>query len=580
MKQTETSANKKNTVKARLAELWRDKRGYWKRFLIALPVMLCLCFTVLFFGPVEITASSADSLIFGLGDTALTAGLFALAVLAVSSFLLAALRGRVFNYTVSVLFASALGAYIQGNFLSGRMGALTGDAIAWQEYTGAMAVNLAVWAIVLLAVFFLLYLNKKIWTNALRLISCLLVIMQLAGLGSILVKASQEENKKTPREVYLSDKELTDFSKKENILIFLLDRLDYDYIEQVLAESPDFFDRLDGFTGYTNATAEFARTRPGASFMLSGFEEGAYRMPAEEYFEKQWTAGGRNLLADLNAAGFTVDLYGDTLGMIGSGQGFEQYVSNLSTVEEKLNYVRLLKNVLNLSFYRYAPQAMRPFFWCYTDDVNRGLYPESGRYEIDEAKYAPRFAQLQLTDQKYFKFYHFNGPHPPYALNEDGTRTAGTETDAVRQTKGCFRILYGIFDQMKAEGIYEDSTILILADHGSAVSDHEPVTKATTIGLFYKPAGASGEKLAYSGAPVSHKNIPATVMKAAGADYAAYGTPLDEVAEDAQIVRHFYKSVMVGDHENEVYVYDITGDAKVFENWKVSHTFKAEYYFY
>lgn len=578
MKQTENSADKKNTVRVRLAELWRDKRGYWKRFLVALPVMLCLCFTVLFFGPVEITASSADSLVFGLADTALVTGIFSFAVVIVSSFLLAALRGRIFNYTASVIFAATLGSYIQGNFLSGRMGALTGDAIAWQEYTGAMLGNLAVWAIVLLAVFFLLYLNKKIWTNALQLISCLLVVMQLAGLGSIL--ASQQNGETPEKEVYLSEREITDFSKNKNVLVFLLDRLDYDYIEQVLAQDSGFFDRLDGFTSYTNAIAEFARTRPGASFMLSGFEEGAYRMPAEEYFEKQWTAGGRNLLADLTAAGFTVDLYGDTLGMIGSGRGVEQYVSNLSTAEEKLNYVQLLKNVLNLSFYRYAPQAMKPFFWCYTDDVNRGLYPESGRYEIDEAKYAPRFAQLQLKEQNYFKFYHFNGPHPPYTLKEDGTRSAGKETDAVRQLKGSFRILYKLFDQLKAEGIYEDSAILILADHGSAVSDYEPVTKATTIGLFYKPAGAAGTPLQYSDAPVSHKNIPATIMKAAGADYAAYGTPLDEVVNHVDVVRHLYKSVMVGEHESEVYVYDIIGDAKVFENWKVSHTFKAEYYFY
>ena len=578
MKQTENSADKKNTVRVRLAELWRDKRGYWKRFLVALPVMLCLCFTVLFFGPVEITASSADSLVFGLADTALVTGIFSFAVVIVSSFLLAALRGRIFNYTASVIFAATLGSYIQGNFLSGRMGALTGDAIAWQEYTGAMLGNLAVWAIVLLAVFFLLYLNKKIWTNALQLISCLLVVMQLAGLGSIL--ASPQNGETPEKEVYLSDREITDFSKNKNVLVFLLDRLDYDYIEQVLAQDPGFFDRLDGFTSYTNAIAEFARTRPGASFMLSGFEEGAYRMPAEEYFEKQWTAGGRNLLADLTAAGFTVDLYGDTLGMIGSGRGVEQYVSNLSTAEEKLNAVQLLKNVLNLSFYRYAPQAMKPFFWCYTDDVNRGVYPESERYEIDEAKYAPRFAQLQLKEQNYFKFYHFNGPHPPYTLKEDGTRSAGKETDAVRQLKGSFYILYKLFDQLKAEGIYEDSAILILADHGSAVSDYEPVTKATTIGLFYKPAGAAGTPLQYSDAPVSHKNIPATIMKAAGADYAAYGTPLDEVVDHVDVVRHFYKSVMVGEHESEVYVYDIIGDAMVFENWKVSHTFKTEYYFY
>ncbi len=580
MKQTEISADKKNTIKDKLAALWKDKRGYWKRFLIALPVMLCLCFTVLFFGPVEITASSADSLIFGLGDTALTAGVFSFVVFVFTSFLLAALRGRVFNYTVSVVFAVTLGSYIQGNFLSGKMGALTGDAISWNQYTGAMAINFLIWALILLAVYFLLYLDKKIWTNALRWVSCLLVVMQLAGLASILVKASQQEEEKPVKEVYLSDRELEVFSTEQNILVFLLDRMDYEYIAQVLDESPDFFDRLDGFTSYTNAIAEFARTQPGASFLLSGYEEGAYRMPAQEYFEKQWTAGGKNLLADLNTAGFTVNLYGDTLGMIGSGQGFEQYVSNLSTAEEKIDRVRLLKNVLNLSFYRYAPQAMKPYFWCYTDDVNRDLYPESQRYEIDEGKYAPRFQQIQVKQQKYFKFYHFNGPHPPYTLNEDGTRIPGVGTDPVRQTKGCFNILYGIFDQMKAQGIYENSAILITADHGDAVSDHEPVTKATTIGLFYKPPGASGTPLAYSKAPVSQKNIPATILKAAGAEYAAYGTPLDEVAEDAQITRHYYKSVTVGDHESEIYVYDIIGDANVFENWKVSHTFQAEYYFY
>lgn len=568
----------KNTAKARLAGLWRDTRGYWQRFLIALPVMLCLCFTVLFFGPVEITASSASSLVFGLGEAALTAGLFALAVFIASSFLLAALRGRIFNYTASVLFAATLSAYIQGNFLSKNMGTLTGDAIAWQQYTGAMAVNLGIWAVLFLAVFFVLYLNKKIWTNVLRLASCLLVVMQLAGLGSILI--SQKPQDKPAGEVYLSDKELADFSKEENIVVFLLDRLDYDYIAEVLADSPDFFDRLDGFTGYTNAIAEFARTRPGASFMLSGYEEGPYRMPAEEYFEKQWSAGRFNLLQDLTSAGFRVNLYGDTLGMVGSGQGFETYVTNLSSVKEKLDQKLLLKNLLNLSFYRYAPQALKPFFWCYTDDVNRSLYPESSRYEIDEVKYAPRFCPIQLTEHKYFKFYHFNGPHPPYTLNEDGTRASGAETDPLRQTKGCFAILYGIFDQMKAQGIYENSTILIAADHGSAVSDTEPLTKATTIGLFYKPAGAAGTPLAYSKAPVSHKNIPATIMKAAGADYSAYGTPLDEVAEDADITRHFYKSVVVGDHESEVYVYDVAGDAAIFENWKITKTFPAEYYFY
>lgn len=151
----------------------------------------------------------------------------------------------------------------------------------------------------------------------------------------------------------------------------------------------------------------------------------------------------------------------------------------------------MLKNLLTLSAYRYAPLLMKPFFWCYTDEVANSAFRESKRYEIDESKYAAQLAGALSADREKnsFKFYHFFGPHAPYTLNEDGTKS-DAPTDVVSQTKGSFQILYNMFDRMKQLGIYKDAAIIITADHGDPVYDSKPLQKATRIGLFYKPPGA------------------------------------------------------------------------------------------
>ena len=144
-------------------------------------------------------------------------------------------------------------------------------------------------------------------------------------------------------------------------------------------------------------------------------------------------------------------------------------------------------------------------------------------------------------------------------------------TTVTDQTRGSFANLKRIFNRMKELGIYEDATIIITGDHGNPISDRKPIQVATRIGLFYKPSGSAGTPFATSAAPVSTDNIPATIMKALGADYSAYGAALDEVAEDADITRYTYKSVIGEKTGREVglYTYTVTGDAADFDNWKI-----------
>lgn len=572
-----------NVVKKKLQSLWQDKREYKKRVLLAAAPIFTLCYTFLFFGPVEITASAHESLAFTFMEILPVMFIITITSFVSITLLVSLLRGRVFNYMLTGIFTVLLCGYLQGNFWNGHLGALTGDAIDWYNYSAPMFLNLLLWFIVFIIIYLVLFVSKNIWKKGLIFVSAAIFVMQTVALLSICISAdSYGSGLKNSN--YLSNSELFDYSKENNTIVFLLDRLDYDYIAEVLAESPDYFNELDGFTSYTNAVAETARTKPGANYMLTNCDEYVYKVPQEEYFEKSWESNDKNILRDLSDDGYKVDVYTEISDMFGKGKSMEKYISNMSNTKSELNKGIVSYKLLNLSAYRYVPNALKPYFWTYTDEVNRDAYKEGDKefsvYEISELNYSDGFSQFNLTDDKYFKFYHFNGSHSPYILNADGTKSEG-ETNVIEQTKGSFRILFNAFAEMKKLGIYKNASIIITADHGDPVSDYEPVKKATRIGLFFKPPGVENKPLQYSNAPVSFKNIPATIARDSGISYEKYGIPLDEVSEDSDVIRKYYKSVCSDDWvEREVYDYEIKGDASDFNNWVNVNVRPLEYPFY
>lgn len=566
----------------KLQFLWQDKRNYKTRLLIAFASSFAMCFTFVFFGPIELTAFGQDSLTFHVFDVLYIMAAIAFILLIVMSLCISTLKGKIFNYLVTAIFSLTLCGYIQGNFLNGQLGALTGDTIDWYKETIPMLVNLLIWIVLFIVPYIILYFNKKGWRNMIYFVSSAIIIMQFVAFITLFVNPPSGKVE-SEDDIYLTTNEIVQYSKKDNTLVFLLDRLDYNYIEQVLDDDAHFFDKLDGFTSYTNAISEHARTRPAANYMLTNCDELLYKLPAQKYFEESWNYDNKNILEDLNKAGYKSNVYTQIADMFGSGHTVEEYISNLSSQKRELDAVGVANELLRLSTYRYAPTSMKPFFWTYTDYVNQNAYIGGGdneKYEIDETIYMKNIENLSLDEKnKYFKFYHFNGSHAPYVLNEDGTKSLSA-TSVVQQTKGNFNILFNAFEKMKELGIYKDASIIIIADHGYSPSDKEALKDVMTIGLFYKPSGVEGTPLKNSHAPVSLKNIPATILKDSDIDFTQYGVPLDEVSEKDEVVRTFYKTVMKDGHEKEVHTYQVTGDASDFKNWKKISVDTIEYPYY
>ena len=211
-------------------------------------VMLALAFTFIFFGPLEMVAFGGNSLAYSYKSVLGLLALAAVAVFAVGSVLVALLRGKIYNYVVCSLFALTLCGYLQAALLNGDLGALTGDSIDWVSYRLPMMLGLGLWLLILLILFFVMYLHRKVWSMGIKWISLILVVMQFAPTVGILAGSYADTAIKDIGSYTLTQEGMYEYAKKDNIFVFVLDRLDYDYIEEVLKEQPEFFNKLDGFT--------------------------------------------------------------------------------------------------------------------------------------------------------------------------------------------------------------------------------------------------------------------------------------------------------------------------------------------
>lgn len=339
---------------------------------------------------------------------------------------------------------------------------------------------------------------------------------------------------------YFSTEGMYSLSKEHNVLIFVVDRLDYDIIAKILKKDKNFFSPLDGFTGYDNAISEFARTQPGAVHILTGYEENVYLESRRKFLDNSFLKTG--ILDNIKNSGYSIEFYANSYEYFGTPYKFYDLVTNLK--------------------------------WTYEED------PED-EYTADDYEFAKGIKNITLSSPlPTFKLYHMFGSHNPYKLNADGTKSSET-TSAVEQTMGCFTYLFRYFEKMKELGVYDNSEIFIIADHGQAISDTKPLQKATAIGLFHKPSGSSNTDFKFTSAPVSHRNVPPALLRAVGYEnYSSMGVCLDEVDENAKITRYFYKSVVIEKHESRIYKYAITGNALDFSNWKIIKEYDATHYFY
>ena len=567
------------TIRTRLQYLFADTRRFKQRWLASLLVVFASIFTVFIFGILDLYAINSSYFPFVFRDLVGPVLLLALGLTLLISLVIASLRGRVFDAVLSLIFGIFLAAYIQGNFLNLDLGQLTGDPIPWSDYRSHALLNLLIWGLVILIPLVLRYLKPRLWQRTLMFLSIILIAAQAVALTNTVVTRNVIGEK---NQNYLSTRGMLELGSEENVIVILLDRLDQNYIEDMLEEDPQFYDGLDGFTRFTNNVTAYARTYPSAAHLLTG-ELNHYAMPAERYFTSAWQ--GTSFFPDLKDAGFETKLYMVSPYTYNDISQLEGVADNIDEELITIDHRAMLERMITLSNFRYVPHALKASFQIGSNDFASVAHVENGDeyaapYKTDDAYFMDLLEGegLSIGEQKNnFTYLHLNGMHDNI-LDENADRLPdGEKGSQSLQMKATFKIVMTYLDQLKELGLYEDSTIIITGDHGKS-RDRYNLDYAITTGLFVKPKGVAGTPLAINHAPVTSEMLRSTVIQEAGLNADQYGQGYFDIPEDEDCVRYSY--YRVDDRENKYYYvekFEIQGDARDFDNWKKVDEFPIKY---
>lgn len=562
--------------------LWADERPLRTRMLISALCAFAFVFTFIVFGPMELYAGNTDDMPFSFSALApvlaLAGGwifLFLMGVLFV-------LQGKIFDYAVSLLSAVTLAGYIQGNMLNVDHGTLNGDAVAWVNYKWPMIASLVFWFLVIVIVLALMYFSRSLWTNAVKFVSALLAIVQIVACISLFITSDIMGNQKQTE--YLSTDGIYELAPKNNVVFFLLDRCDRVFMDDLLARRPEWGEQLNGFTNYHDFTGSFSRTYPSVAYLLTGFQDEntvPFQVSKNKYLQKAWESS--TFLPEIHQSGVQIGLYSGS-SLYGEMVNMEGKIDNIGTSEILINKVEILKKMMYLSAYRYAPEALKPYFQIYTGELQEAVtVMQEDLYKCDDPEFWSNYRSNGLTVNEdlngAFRFYHMQGAHPPSNMNANAEFDTSHKVDGWdAQLEGNMKMILQYIEELKELGIYDETTVIISTDHAVDYTGYpnyqylSELDSPRVLPLLIKPAGADlSIPMQTSNKQICQDNLRVSIADYFGLDAEKYGRSIESIGEDEPMTRRF--GMMLYDEalkvrDTNLGVYEITGDSNDFSNWK------------
>lgn len=446
----------------------RDTKSPWVYPLLC---SLLFSFTFCVFAPLELYFSNASEFWFGPGDLFAGTILTFLAVWGLLFGLCMLFRGRGRSIACAAIFGLAVMLYLQGNFLNPSYGVLNGESIDWSRYAGYAVWNTALWVLVpALCVLFVRW-KRNAFTGATRFVCVVLTLMQLVTLITVSLQPSDEKKSID----CFTKKDEFNLSAQQNIVFFILDTVDTSTVQEMLAKDSDFFTPLDGFMLYPNSVCAYPVTKYAVPYLLTATPY-LFETSYGNYLESSWKS--ETFFHMLKNKGYSIRLYTESGFALSDMRGIVDNVDAEKSVPSST--AALCGMMYRFAGFRYAPHLLKPSLWFYSDGFNSLRTQKEGSvYVADDALFLSELKQngMQCTTQNpVFALYHLEGAHVPNTLQADGTRAPdGGEVSIDDQLHAVFGGVFSILQQMKDQGVYDNSTIVITADHGNIALDHSPI---------------------------------------------------------------------------------------------------------
>ncbi len=583
-----------------------------------LPVWTVIAFfalTLFVFGPGTVYLTNTVEFTNGYVELLLAGLVLSLAFVLVFRLLLLALQAagpRFLEKGLALLFSLGFLVWLQGNFLLWNYGPLDGRLIDWPQLKTRGLIDGGIWIVVLVAA---LVFSPFVIRSARKL--CPLLLFLQLGYGAILFFKQPETPSFQRYTVDIRNKFV--FSGNRNLIMVILDSFQTDVFNEIIRENPDMAGDLDGFTYYRNALGGYPATELSVALMLTGkFYDNS--LSFEQWKKEAYMSA--SIPRVLKSAGWQVDIYPDvSYSLFYSDQIASNFIKGVPFAEKVMDIAK----VYDINLFRCLPHFLKPFVyndqgWLLQGSCRRVIHGGKARrihtmrvtrpgslkklrnrvlFSRKAYRLSPviRFFDQMLSDsskadtQGTFKLYHLMIPHIPLLLDENFNfkKMAVNRDNYKAYATAAVKLMIIFLDRLKELGIYDDSLIVIVGDHGAGGQEQEfviqpdmPAAATTRVVrdrsrisalplILYKPPVSHGG-LKISDAPVSHGDLPATVFSDLGLPMPAPGTSMHAIPPAAERQRRFmiYAGRDIFSYYGDMTEYTVSGFGWLDDSWRAS----------
>ncbi len=523
---------------------------------IGILLAVALSFLLTVYAPLELFAGSQEDFWFGFQPIGtVCAVLFFLCFAALSIlFILLRLWGRLpFALGLAVGLTVFVGCYIQGNFMVGSLPPLDGTAVDWNAHPAQRWMSIGLFALLFALLLFLTLKFRKIFEKAVLFVSAGLTVMLLITLSTLLLSTPMTDKEGLLRP---TDKGDLTYSTEQNLIVLITDAADSNEFLAALADNEEFSDTFDDFTYFDDALAGYPFTRNSLPLMLTGEwykNECSYEEYVSSAFQKS------PLLEKLTAEDYRIGLYND-------GELVFDAATYDGIFENQINVSPCFTNmwdafglVFKMTAIRYAPWDLKDFGYDAVDYAGsiREL-PEVSDGDVKKKNsvfYAAigEEGAITTTDEKCARILHIEGAHVPFIYDKAvNIIENGTYRDNMEATLTiCDRYLQALKDS----GVYDNSVIVILGDHGFNNSGESGMGHRMHPALLIKGIGETGEQMKTDSTPLSYEQLALALTKLTEGTPTADIFPENAYPEGRRFIGYWYSF----EHAMEEYL--VTGRA-------------------
>lgn len=478
-------------------------------------LVLVACFMLCVFAPMETYLTNITEFWYGYAEIIPSiAFMFVICfICAWIPFLLLGMT-KVFLYFYTFCFCLFIGLYIQGNYVARPYGIFDGRAINWNDpmyHSVALASILIFVGVIVATVLCCKFLRNRIYQVS-TFVCIVIIISQISTLG-VLYAQNGNAGIKEEQQFIIADNKQFDLSKEKNILVLMLDTFDGTIMTELLKGEygQSLKEDLTGFTFYPDTVGCYPLTLASIPYILTD----TWYTNDISYSDYVQKAHEDNpvMMDTLKKAGYTVGMYLDSPTFVHHKP--DVYLNVLQGSYRINDHVDFIKNTYKMVVFNYVPHQFKKHFVVSSASINQTRTADFSLYHDAVPEFYEKFCSNDgfTFDEKQpaFRFYHTDGIHQGYTFNEH--IEIGSNLNVYDEAKGCMTLLRQIIEDLKENGVYDNTAIIVMADH----SDGWRSARGSNPLFMVKHFGETGA-FAVSDLAVSFEDFVETVCSIAQED--------------------------------------------------------------